>query len=131
MKWSSLLIFLFFATVANAQYFSNEIPEWFNNPPQSKKYFYGVGKGESRTIEVAEQKALLEAKACIAEQAEPAKVKEVKKISKSKGGKTNEELIQQKVVNAELTDVKVLKKIFMQNGNEYTAYVLIEMKKKK
>lgn len=124
------MLFLVSAS-AYAQDFVNAFPEWYNNPPQTKKHFYGVGKGESRTIEIAEQKALLEAKASIAEQVEPAKVKEIKKTTKAKGGKINEEIIQQKVIEVELSDVKVLKKVFMQKGDGYTAFILLEMKKKK
>lgn len=126
----TLMLFLVSASIY-AQDFVDAIPEWYNNPPQSKKHFYGVGKGESGTIEIAEQKALLEAKACIAEQMQPAKVKEIKKTTKTKGGIINNESTQQKVVEAELTDVKVLKKVFMQKGGGYVAYVLLEMKKKK
>jgi len=128
----TVTVFLFLVTTSvYAQDFVEVVPEWYNNHPQSKKYFYGAGKGESRTAEIAEQKALLEAKASIAEQVEPATVKEIKKTTKSKGGKINEELIQQKVVEAELTNLKVLKKVFMQKGDGYVAYVLLEMKKKK
>jgi len=131
MKRIIILMLFLVSASAYAQDFVNAFPEWYNNPPQTKKHFYGVGKGESRTIEIAEQKALLEAKASIAEQVEPAKVKEIKKTTKAKGGKINEEIIQQKVIEVELSDVKVLKKVFMQKGDGYTAFILLEMKKKK
>lgn len=131
MKKLYILLLAIVSSSIYAQDFVDAVPEWYNNPPQSRKNFYGVGKGESGTIEIAEQKALLEAKACIAEQVQPAKVKEIKKTTKTKGGKINEEFTQQKVVEAELTDVKVLKKVFMQKREGYIAYVLLEMKKKK
>ena len=131
MKKTLLIAFLFAAFSANAQDFVDSIPEWYNNPPVSTKVFYGVGAGTSRGMDIAEQKAILQGNVSLAEQAEPAKVKEIKNTSKSTGGKTSEEVIQQKIVEANLKDVKLVKKVYMQNGDTFTVYVLLEMKKKR
>ncbi len=128
----ALLITFLFATISSiAQDFVDTIPEWYNNPPASTQKYYGVGTGTSRSLEIAEQKAILQGNVSIAEQAEPVKVKEIKNTFKSKDGRTNEETIQQKIVEAKLIDVTVVKKAYMQKGDTFTAYVLLEMKKKR
>jgi len=128
----ALLITFLFATISSiAQDFVDAIPEWYNNPPVSTQKYYGVGTGTSRSLEIAEQKAILQGNVSIAEQAEPVKVKEIKNTVKSKDGRTNEETIQQKIVEAKLIDVTVVKKAYMQKGDTFTVYVLVEMKKKR
>ena len=122
---------LLVAISSSAQDFVDSIPTWFNNPPTSSKKFYGVGEGKSRSMGIADQKAMLSANLQIAEQVEPAKVKEIRTKSTSVDGKISEEIIQREILNVNLSDVRVIKKAYMQAGDTFTVYVLLEMKKRK
>lgn len=131
MKKILFIAMLFTAIGANAQDQVVSTPKWYSNPPVSSKKFYGVGEGTSMSMDIAEKKAMLSANLQIAEQAEPASIKEIEKTSVSADGKIRKEKIQRKVVKAELTRVKVVKKTYIQNGDKYTVYVMLEMKKKR
>lgn len=122
---------LLVAISSTAQDFVDSIPAWFNNPPTSSKKFYGVGEGKSRSMGIADSKAMLSANLQIAEQVEPAKVKEIRTKSTSADGKINEEIIQREILNVNLSDVRVVKKAYMQTGDTFIVYVLLEMKKKR
>jgi len=130
MKKLVLITLLFVAIGASAQTATDSIPEWVNKPPVSSRMFYGVGVGKSRMMDVAEKKAILDANLKLAEQVEPAKVKKIKKTTKSADGRTIEETIQREVISTILSDVRVIKRASFQNDEEYTVYVLVEMKKK-
>lgn len=131
MKKMFFAIFMIVGTNAIAQDFVDSIPSWFSNPPTSNKKFYGVGEGKSRSMSIADSKAMLSANLQIAEQVEPAKVKDIKTKSTSADGKISEEIIQREILNVNLSDVRVLKKAYMQVGDTFTVYVLLEMKRKK
>jgi len=131
MKKLLFIACLLVAISSSAQDFVDSIPTWFNNPPTSSKKFYGVGEGKSRSMGIADQKAMLSANLQIAEQVEPAKVKDIKTKSTSVDGKISEEIIQREILNVNLTDVRVVKKAYMQSGDMITVYVLLEMKKRK
>jgi len=131
MKNLLFIACLLVAISSSAQDFVDSIPTWFNNPPTSSKKFYGVGEGKSRSMGIADSKAMLNANLQIAEQAEPAKVKEIRTKSTSVDGKVSEEIIKREILNVNLSDVRVIKKAYMQVGDTFTVYVLLEMKKKK
>lgn len=131
MKKVILIALILVGATTNAQNFVDAAPEWFNNPPTSNKKFYGVGLGMSKSMEIAESKATMQANLHLAEQVVPPKTREEKLSYKSKDGKISEETIQRKIVEAQLTDVVIVKKAFMQDGDNYLVYVLVEMKKKK
>ncbi|MHC1705864.1 MAG: LPP20 family lipoprotein [Tenuifilaceae bacterium] len=127
-----LVVTLLLAVItANAQQTSNSVPDWYGNPPVSNKKFYGVGVGTSKSMEIAEKKAKLEANLQLAEQVEPAKVKEIKTKTKSADGKIIEETIIREIVNTSLSGVTQVKKVVTQKDDLYTIYVLVEMKKKR
>lgn len=126
------LILLTLATLAvTAQEFAKSIPDWYNKPPKSNIKYFGAGVGTSKTIDIAESKALLDAKTAIAEQT--GKVKYTNKKIKKKVGinRNEEETVHSKQIEAELSDVRLIKKAVMQDGESYTVYVLCEMKKNK
>ncbi len=131
MKKLLFIACLLVAISSSAQDFVDSTPKWFKNPPTSSKKFYGVGEGKSMSMSIADQKAMLSANLQIAEQVEPAKVKDIKTKSISVDGKISEEIIQREIVNVNLSDVRVVKKAYMQTGDTFTVYVLLEMKKRK
>lgn len=114
-----------------AQEFVTSIPKWYDNPPKSSKKYFGAGVGSSLSIDIAESKALLDAKTKIAEQF--GKVKYSNKKITNKVGMTGkqEETIQSKQIEAKLSDVRLVKKAVMRDGDNYTVYVLCEMKRRK
>lgn len=114
-----------------AQEYATSIPDWYDNPPTSSRKFYGAGVGTSRTIDVAESKALLDAKTKIAEQVGKVKYDSKKVTTKVGVNGKQEETIQSKQIEAKLTDVRLVKKAVMYDGDSYTVYVLCEMKRKK
>jgi hypothetical protein len=131
MKKIILITLLLAAFGAYAQDATDSIPDWVSKPPASSKMFYSVGIGKSRMMDIAERKAILDANIKLAEQVEPAKVEKIKRTSKSADGRTTEEIIQREIVNAILSDVRILKRFSFQKDEEYTVYVLVEMKKKR
>jgi len=127
-----LVVTLMLAVItANAQQTSDSVPDWFGKPPVSNKKFYGVGVGTSKSMEIAEKKAKLEANLQLAEQVEPAKVKEIKTKTKSADGKIIEETIIREIVNTSLSGVTQVKKVVTQKDDLYIIYVMLEMKKKR
>jgi hypothetical protein len=119
-----LMVILLLATAlaASAQDFVGSAPEWVNNPPKSVRKFYGVGIGISTTPEMAEEKAKMDAKTAIATQVGTVKVENIK---------SDKGVTQRKTVNATLSEVKVVKKACMKDGERYTVWVLMEMKGKR
>lgn len=127
-----ILLFTFLLTTFGsfAQSSADSIPDWVNNPPKSKKFFYSVGVGKSAMIDVAERKAILDANIKLAEMVEPAKVEKIRKNRQSSGGATIEETIQREVVSVVLQGVSTIKRASFQKDDMYIVYVLVEMKKK-
>lgn len=131
MKKLILLAFILVSIGVNAQNFVNTIPDWYENPPKSTKKYFGAGVGTSKAADIAESKAILDAKTKIAEQVGTVKIDD-KKVSTNIGVKgKQEETFQTKTIEAKLTDVRVIKKAIMQDGENYTVYVLMEMKRRK
>jgi hypothetical protein len=131
MKKLTFIVLLLNTIGVYAQNANDSIPEWVNKPPTSSKMFYGVGVGKSRMMDIAEKKALLDANIKLAEQVEPVKVEKIKKSSKSADGRTTEEIIQREVVDVSLSGVSTIKRYSFQKDDEYTVYVLVQMKRKK
>ncbi|MGE0077472.1 MAG: LPP20 family lipoprotein [Bacteroidales bacterium] len=131
MKKLILLSIVLISIGVNAQNFVTSIPDWYDNPPKSSRKFYGAGVGTSRTIDVAESKALLDAKTKIAEQVGTVKYDNKKVTTKVGVNGKQQETVQSKQIEAELTDVRLIKKAVMQDGESYTVYVLCEMKRRK
>ncbi len=131
MKKIALILLTLAAFAVTAQEFSKSIPDWYNNPPKSNKKYYGAGVGTSKAIDIAESKAMLDAKTNIAEQVGKVKYSNKKITTKVGVNDKQEETFQSKQIEAELSDVGLVKKAIMHEGDNYTVYVLCEMKKKK
>jgi hypothetical protein len=114
-----------------SQDYATSIPDWYDNPPKSSRKFYGAGAGTSHTIDVAESKALLDAKTKIAEQVGTVKYDNKKVTTKVGANGKQQETVQSKKIEAELTDVRLIKKAVMRDGENYTVYILCEMKRRK
>mgnify|MGYP003583263223 FL=1 len=139
-------------------------PSWYKNPPKSGKKYYGAGVGTSKSLEVAEKKALLDANTSLAEQSGKIKIEEnnssnayckqatvaeesnvrTKKnkhtydveVSSEQSGDTSNQGLNNgqansytKTIVAKLSNVRLLKKEVIQDGENYTVYVLVEMKR--
>lgn len=131
MKRTIFITLMMIAITASAQRQTSSIPDWYSNPPTSNKKFYGVGAGTSKSLEIAEQKARLEANVKLAEQVNPPKTEEFETNTTNADGKPQKGTVQRKAVEAQLSGVKIVKKEVTQSGDEYTIYVMLEMKKKK
>lgn len=131
MKKLFLLFIVLLSVGAIAQNFVTSVPNWYSDPPKSIKKYYGVGAGSSMAIDIAESKALLNAKTQIAEQVGKVGLTDKKVTSKVGVNGKQEEVYQTKTIEANLSGVKIIKKAIMQDGKEYTVYVLVEMKRRK
>lgn len=116
MTRNILIVLLFAAFAVEEQNVEISTPDWYKNPPKSVRRFYGAGVGTSIALDNAEQKAMVDANAKLAEQ-----VGKVEKVSKHG--------VEKKTVEATLTDVKVEKKFVVKKGKDVTVYVLLSMKK--
>lgn len=131
MKSLLVVMLTLVAFVVVAQELSTSVPDWYNNPPKSYRKYYGAGVGTSKAIDIAESKALLDAKTKIAEQAGKVKLSEKKTAKKSNTPGKQEETYITKEIEAQLTDVRVVKRAVVQDGENYSVYVLCEMKVRK
>jgi|GEM_PF-3480179 hypothetical protein len=126
------LILLFHIT-ANAQNFVDSVPDWFTSTPSVPGKIVGVGSGNSMNMEMALQKADMDAKVKLASKVKPVITTITTKIDSSFRG---DELVIQKVtiirnkVAATLSDVRVERKVFMKDGDRFTAYIMLSTDEK-
>lgn len=94
----------------------SDAPDWYNNPPASdNKYYFGIGKGTSKDMSIAERKAVMQANLNLAEQIT---------ASTSTNGTTT-------TTEATLVDVSIEKKTCKKVESTYNTYILVKMKRPK
>lgn len=119
MKKLLSLVFVVIVFAAKAQVEVSAIPEWYDNPPSSSRKLYAAGTATAPSLEVAEKKAMMDAKSQLARQ-----VGQVKYISR------DGEKITTEVVKAELRNVRVERKKVISSSSSHTVFLLVSMKKK-
>lgn len=124
---------LLFHIAAQAQNFVDSVPDWFTTPPSVPGKIIGVGSGNSMNMEMALQKADMDAKVKLASRVKPVITSISTKIDSSF---RDNELVIQKVtiirnkVAATLSDVQVERKVFMRDGDRFTAYIMLSTNEK-
>jgi len=125
-----LFLLVMISTLTYSQNFVKTTPKWYTNPPKERGKIIGVGSGSSADIEVAESKAIMNAKVQLAKQVEPVIRKTYTKIdSVAKGDKIIAEKVTvvTEAVKAELNGSVIVEKAFKRKKGHYTAYVLVKM----
>ncbi len=120
MKKLLSLVFVIIVFGVKAQVEVSAIPEWYDKPPTSSRKFYAAGTATAPSLDVAEKKAMMDAKSQLARQ-----VGQVRYVSR------DGEKITSEVVNAELRDVRVERKKVISTDKNHAVFVLVSMKKKR
>ncbi len=110
-----------------------DVPTWFLSPPQDPNFLYAAATGESRSMQIAMNKAKQEARTDIAQQLKVRMQGLVKKFEEEVGNGEETTLLSQftqatkAVVNTELTGSKITEQEIRKEGNLYRVYVLMEL----
>lgn len=109
-----------------------DIPDWFTAPPTSSDFIYSARSAVSRDMQLALEKAIMDARAEIGRQVE-SNIKEIqKRFIQETGSGIDNELAQQfaiatkSVVNVTLNGSRVKEQSYEQDGKFWRAYVLME-----
>lgn len=109
-----------------------DIPDWFTEPPKSNDFIYSARTAVSRDMQLALEKAIMDARAEIGRQVE-SNIKELqKRFIQETGSGTDTELAQQfaiatkSVVDVTLNGSRVKDQSYEQDGKFWRAYVLME-----
>ena len=112
-----LLLSLFlFSNCAFTQSEETFPPDWVSNPPKSKRTFYAVGYGQSRSQSIATNKSQMNAFAEMAMMVCPIGVSVTKEKEDEK--KSTNETRKKTVVNITLSDVTIEKKAIQQDEDD-------------
>jgi hypothetical protein len=110
-----------------------EIPEWFTVPPASDTHLHEVATATSADLQMALDKAILDAKYRVADRLRSQMSGKMKRFVEETGGAKDPQLLQEttKVISNLFTDVnaagyRVSKKKIIPQGEGYRAYVLVE-----
>lgn len=104
---------------------SNEnAPEWFNHLPSEEGYLYAVAEGRSIRANIAESKALLKARAKLAEKVEELQLSETDKSSAAGADDADAET-DTRIVILEKSRIKHKKQIKV--GKQWHVFILLEM----
>ncbi|MFQ5605000.1 MAG: LPP20 family lipoprotein [bacterium] len=108
------------------------IPEWFTNPPQDPNFLYAARTATSRDLNLAIEKAMINARAEIARQYE-LKIEGMTKSFQEEVGSDEDSEINQffsqtvkSVVSTQLMGSRASKTKHVKDGNNYRVYVLVE-----
>lgn len=108
-------------------------PGWYEKPPMKENYRYEAATAQSRDMQMAVDKATLDASAKLAGQIESDMSGYVKRAREESGFDLDSRIIdrfsevQEQVITTSLTDYRVAKKkVGKEWGGTYRAYVLIE-----
>jgi hypothetical protein len=110
-----------------------ELPEWFTEAPVSETHLYDVATSTSSDLQMALDKAILDAKYRLADRLRSQMSGKMKRFVEETGGAKDPQLLQEtsKVISNMFTDVnaagyRVSKKKITPQGEGYRAYVLLE-----
>jgi len=119
--------------VESAQKTVREMPEWFTEPPSSNSVLYDVATATSADLQLALDKAVLDAKYRLADRLRGQMNGKMKRFIEETGGAKDPQILQEtsKVVSNLFTDVnaagyRVSKTKIIPQGAGYRAYVLVE-----
>ena len=119
--------------VATTQKTVQDIPEWFTESPTSESYLYDVATATSSDLQMALDKAVLDAKYRLADRLRSNMSGKMKRFIEETGNAKDPQLLQEtsKVISNLFTDVnaagyRVSKKKITPQGEGYRAYVLLE-----
>lgn len=109
-----------------------DVPDWYTNLPQDPSYFFAVASATSQDMQLAVDKAVVNARTEIARQTE-VKVSGVqKRFDEEVGAGDNSQLMQQftqaskTVVSTSLTGSRIKNQKPCKDGSIWRAYVLVE-----
>lgn len=111
---------------------SMQAPQWFTTPPKDERYFYGVATATSKDLQLALDKASVDARAEIGRQVELRVLGLQKKFNEEIGMGDDVQLTQmytkisKMVVSTSLSGSKIKDQKFQQEGGIYRAFSLVE-----
>ena len=111
---------------------AGKVPDWYLNHPDDANYFFALTTAESQDMQLAVDKATIDARAEIARQVDIKLMGLQKKFDEVVGVSNNSTLLQmttqatKTVVSITLTGSKITKKDVFKEGELYRAYVLVQ-----
>ena len=138
MQWMVLTIALgFFAGCSTTEKVENKVgtvvtPKWFPTPPADEKYFYGVSTATSKDLQLALDKAAMDARVKIGQQVELRIQALEKKFKEETGAGSDAQLLQmmtqsaKTVVSTSLSGSRVKDQTFQNEEGIFRAFALVE-----
>jgi hypothetical protein len=111
----------------------NVIPDWVKTPPTDQNYFYAIGTGESRDMQIANDEAELVARNSLGQQMAVKIEGFGKRMAQEVGPAADAtilrqlEFTQKNVVSTELSGSRTAKREITSNGPTYRVFVLMEL----
>ena len=104
--------------------FNENAPEWFNQPPARDGFIYAAAEGRSQRANIAESKALLRARAKLADQLEEHRLSETEKTS---AAGADEEHGNTETHHVVLQKSRIKYKKQLKTGKQWHVFVLMEL----